>query len=135
MKIFLFLLLVILVLTLAAWLFPAAAPALAIGLVLISLGFAIFAAVRKHRTAYLLGRITRSAYVRNIFLDVAGMLLAVACAGLLGRYVAQMLAGPTDNALIRMVAGILIGMLVGIAAGLLVNWAWRRLLVKASLKN
>ena len=135
MKIILFLLVPILVLILAAWLSPSAAPALAIGLILISLGFAIFAAVRRHRTAYRQGQITRPAFARNIVLDVAGILLAVTAAGLLGRYVAQRLAGPIDNALIRMVAGILIGMLVGIAAGLLVNWAWSRLLAKTSLRS
>jgi len=135
MKIFLFLLLLILVLILAAWLFPSAAPALGLALILISLGFAIFAAVRKHRTAYLLGRITRSAYVHNNFLDVLGILLAVTIAGLLGRYVAQALTGPIGNDLVRLVAGILIGLLVGIGVGLLVNRAWNRLLVKASPKN
>lgn len=135
MKFVLLLMAAILILILAAWLFPTAAPALAIGLVLISLGVAILAAVRRHRAAYRQGQITRPAFARNIVLDVAGILLAVTAAGLLGRYVAQMLAGPINNALIRMVAGILIGMLVGIAAGLLVNWAWSRLLTKTSLRS
>lgn len=124
MKLIPFLLLLVLLLSL--WLLPSATSALGIALIAISLGVALFAILKKHRIAYLQGRLTRAAFLRNIFLDMFGILLAVILAGLLGRYVAGLVARPISNDLWRLIATILIGLLVGIGVGLFVNRAWGR---------
>ncbi len=117
-------LLLILALILSMLLLPSATPVLGIALIVISLSLAFFTIFRKHRTTYLQGRLTRAALVRNIFLDMFGILLAVVLAGLLGRYLAGVLTRPINNDTARLIAGITIGLLVGIGAGLLVNRAW-----------
>jgi len=120
--------LLLLVLIISVWLLPSATPVLGIALILLSLSIAIFSIYKKHRTAYLQGRLTRSAFLRNTLLDVFGILLAVTLAGLLGRFVAGIVTQPISNDLGRLIAGILIGLLVGIGVGVFVNRAWGRLL-------
>jgi hypothetical protein len=118
--------LLLLVLILSAWLLPSATPALGIALIVISLSLAFFAILRRHRAAYRQGKITRGVLVRNIFLDMFGILLAVALAGLLARYVVGIVTGPIGSATARVVAGIVLGLLVGIVIGTLVNTLWGR---------
>lgn len=126
--------LLLLVLLLSMWLLPSATSVLGIALIAISLSIAVFSILRKHRTAYLQGRLTRAALVRNTFLDVSGILLAVALAGLLGRYVVGLVTRPISNDLARLIAGILLGLLVGIGVGLLVNRAWGRFVKTSSAR-
>ncbi len=116
----------ILVLLLSPWLFPSVTPALTVALLLFSLGIAIFIVLKKHRTAYLQGQITRWMFVRNICLDLFGILLAVVLAGLLARYVAGIVTKPIGSATARVAAGIVLGLLVGIVVGALVNSLWGR---------
>jgi hypothetical protein len=123
--------LLILVLILSVFLFPFATPALGIALIATSLAIAVFSILMKHRTAYLQGWLTRTAFVRNTFLDVFGILLAMALAVLLGSYIAGRVAQPISNDSTRLIAGIIVGLLVGLGVGLLVNWTWGRL-VKTS---
>lgn len=123
--------LLLLVLLLSMWLLPSATPALGMTLIVIALAMAFFAILMKHRTAYRQGKITRAAFVRSTFLDVLGILLAVALADLLSRYVVGIVTGPIDHDLARLIAGILVGLLMGMGVGLVVNRAWGRL-VKTS---
>lgn len=126
--------LLLLVLILSMWLLPSATSALGIALIAISLGIALFAILKKHRTAYHQGQITRSALVRNTFLDVFGILLAVALAGFLGRYVVGLVTQSISNDSARLIAGILLGLLVGVGVGLLVNRAWGRFVKTSSAR-
>ncbi len=125
MKLILFLL--ILALLLSAWLFPSVTPALSVALLLFSLGFAVFVLLKKHRTAYLQGRITRRVFVRNMLLDILGILLAVALAVLLAHYIAGIIAKPIRSDTPRLLAVTLIGLLAGIGVGMFVNRIWGRL--------
>ncbi len=124
----------ILVLLLSSWLFPSATPALAAAVLLFSLGIAIFVVLKKHRTAYLQGQIAHWTFVRNIFLDLFGILLAVVLAGLLARYVAGIVTKPIGSATARVAAGIVLGLLAGIVVGALVNNLWGRF-VKTSSRS
>lgn len=110
----------------SSWKSPSATPALGIVLIVVSLAIAFFSVFRKHRMAYLEGKLTRAAFVRNTCLDMSGILLAVAFAGLLGRYVAGVVAMPIRNDLIRLLAGVVIGLLVGAGVGTLVCRLWGR---------
>ncbi|MBN2118139.1 MAG: hypothetical protein JW730_16300 [Anaerolineales bacterium] len=114
------------VFALSAWKFPSAAPLIGMIFLCSSLGIAIFSIVVKHRSAYGEGRLTRFAFLRNVFLDVSGVLLAVVLAALLGRYAADLVAQQIDGAVLRFAAGMLVGVLVGISVGLLVRGAWGR---------
>ncbi len=107
-----------------AWKFSSAAPLVGIVFLGVSLGIAIFAVVAKHWSAYREGKLTRFAVARNIGLDVFGILLAMALAALLSRYVSELVASQVDGALLRFVAGILVGLLVGIGVGMLVRKTW-----------
>jgi hypothetical protein len=120
------LILFLLLVVVSSWKSPSATPVLGIALIVVSLAIAFFFVFRKHRMAYLEGKLTRAAFVRNTCLDVFGILLAVALAGLLGRYVAGVVAMPIRNDLIRLLAGVIIGLLVGAGVGTLVFRLWGR---------
>ena len=120
--------LLILVLILSIFLFPIATPALGMGLIVISLSIALFSIFRKHRTAYQQGRLTRAAFVRNMFLDVFGILLAMALAVLLGSYLAGLVTLPISSDSTRLLAGIIVALPVGLGVGFFVNWTWGRLI-------
>ncbi len=110
----------------SAWKFRSAAPLVGVTFLGFSLGMAISAVVAKHAEAYREGRLTRLAFARNIFLDIFGILLAMALAALLGRYLSELAAKQVDGTLLRFVVGILVGLLVGIGVGILVRKTWGR---------
>jgi hypothetical protein len=118
--------LLLLVLILSMWLLPSVTPVLGISLIAISLCIALFSIFRKHRTSYLQGRLTRAAFLRNTFLDIFGILLAMALAVLLSRYIVGLVTRPLNNDTARLTVGILIGLLVGMGVGLFVSRAWGR---------
>jgi len=120
------LILFLLLIVVSSWKSPSATPALGMALIVISLSIAFYSVFRKHRMAYLEGKLTRAAFVRNTYLDVFGILLAVALAGWLGRYVAGVVVMPIRNDLIRLLAGAVIGLLVGAGVGTLVCRLWGR---------
>lgn len=119
-----FLLLIAMVISL--WLFPSVMPVLSITLLLVSLGAAILFIIKKQREAYLEVKITRTIFVRNISLEILGVLLAMIFAGLLGRTIAQVVTAQITIELARIVVGIMIGLLAGIAIGILVKKTWGR---------
>jgi hypothetical protein len=84
----------------------------------------------KYRRSYLQGKITRAIFLSNTALEIFGILLAMGLAGLLGRYLSQVVILPISHALTRIVTGILIGVLVGACVGWFVKRTWGRL-VKA----
>jgi hypothetical protein len=125
MKIISFLLLLVLILSI--FLLPAATPILGIVLITLSLSLAFMTIFRKHRLAYQQGRLTGWRFALNVFLEVAGTLLAVALAALLARYAVGIATGPIGSTAMKIIAGILVGMLVGMGVGFAVNKLWSRL--------
>ncbi len=107
--------------------FPAAGLILGMTFFLFSLIIASLAVIGKHREAYRQGQITRAIFIRNIFVEILGVLIAMALAVLLGRYIAQIATEHINNALTKFIAGILIGLLVGIGVSILVKHAWGRI--------
>lgn len=87
----------------------------------------IFMAQRNWKT-YLQGKITRSVFMRNVILEIFGILLAMTLAGLLGRYIAEVATAQITNDIARFIAGILIGLLAGVCVAILVKRTWGRLL-------
>lgn len=77
---------------------------------------------------YLQGKITRSVFMRNVILEIFGILLAMTLAGLLGRYIAEVATAQITNDIARFIAGILIGLLAGVCVAILVKRTWGRLL-------
>ncbi|MCC6298616.1 MAG: hypothetical protein IT314_04920 [Anaerolineales bacterium] len=114
-----FLLLAMMIISL--WLFPSAAPILAIVFLLFSFAIAVVSIFKKHREIYLQGKITRGMFVRNVSVEILGILLAMALAGLLGRYLAQIAMKQIHDVLIEFIVGITVGLLAGMGVGVLVE--------------
>jgi hypothetical protein len=114
----------VVVLAISAWKFPSVAPVVGIIFLCFSLGIAISSIALKHRTAYREGKLTRFTFARNIFLDVFGILLAMALAALVAQCVSDLVAKQVVDKLLRFVAAVLVGLLVGIGVGLLVRQLW-----------
>lgn len=114
-------LLLLIIVLICAWLFPSAGLILGVTVFLFGLIIASFAVTRKHRQAYLQGKISRGIFIRHILVEIFGILLTMVLAGLLGRYIAQIATEHVNNALVRLVAGILIGLLTGIGVSILVK--------------
>ena len=115
-----------------AWLFPSSGLVPEIAFLLFS--FAISGAIilEKHKELYRQGKVTRSVFIRNTALEIAGTWLAIILAGLLGRYIAEMATSQFNGALLKSIAGIAIGLLVGIAVGIFTSRAWSRFMKMSS---
>ena len=90
----------------------------------VSLTIAFSLTIKKYRAAYLQNKITRSVFVRNVLVEIFGILLAMALAAFLDRYISQIVTGHISNDLKKLIAGIVIGLLVGTGIGLLVKRVW-----------
>ena len=95
--------------------------------IFISLAIAISSIFKKHKKTYLEGKITRGNLIRNVSLEILGILLAMILAGLAGRTLAQIVTSPIANELTKLITGIVIGIFVGVIIGLLVKKTWGRL--------
>jgi uncharacterized protein YacL len=126
--------LLLLSLLILIWLFPSSRLILTILFLLCGFVLASFPVVEKHRQAYLQGKISRYVYIRNILFDVAGILLALILAGLLGRYIAQIATEQISHDLTKLIVGIMMGLVIGLAVGTFVKQAWGHL-VRTSLEN
>ena len=115
-----------------AWLFPSAGPVLGVTVLVLSFLLVSFVVLQKHRDLYRQGSISRSLFLRNTLLEIAGAGLAMVCAGLLGRWLAGLLTPGIEDTLVRFVAGIGIGLLAGISMGSLLSKALGRLLRTSS---
>ena len=82
---------------------------------------AVVSLFKKHRTSYLQGKITHSVILRNIFLDIFGILLAMVLAGAFGRFISRMATAYIIPTLFRIIVGILLGVLAGACVGLLIK--------------
>ncbi|MCC6299171.1 MAG: hypothetical protein IT314_07725 [Anaerolineales bacterium] len=120
-----FLLLAVVVIVL--WLFLSAAPMLGGMFLFFSLVIAILSIFKNHREIYLQGKVRRGAFVRNVSVEILGILLAMALAGLLGRHLAQIAMEQIHPASIKIIVGVAVGLLAGMGVGVLVRQAWDRM--------
>ena len=124
-------LLIILTLVAVTWMIPAAGRILWIILLLYGLAITSYMIVKKHREEYLQGNISRAIFVRNVFLEITGVLLTMILAAILGRYLVILATSQMRHDIIRFITGIMIGLSVGIVVGISIKQLSLRL-VKAS---
>lgn len=121
-------LLLVLLLLIVAWFYPAIGFMLGTVLLFLALGAACIKVIQKHRKSYLRNEITYFAYLRNVALEISGILLAMLCAAYLGNYVALLATRSIDDTLLRFAAGVFVGLLVGIAVGAVIRKFWSQFL-------
>ena len=93
----------------------------------LTLVWAIFAVLREQRKQYRESRISRTQMIRSVLFQIVGILLAVALASLLGRWVAEFATQQMSNGLIKFIAGMITSLLAGMGVGFLVKQTWSRL--------
>ena len=123
-------LLLVLLLLVVAWFYPSLGLILGTILLVVTLVMAYIAVIQKHRKSYLRGEITYYVFMRNVALESTGILLATACAALLGNYIARIATQSIGDVLIRFAAGVFVGLLIGIATGTLIRNFWNRFLLE-----
>ena len=122
----------VLALFLAVFFAPGWAGVIAGIIFFLSLAMAIFFAMQKQTKLYREKQISRTNLARNFLYEIIGILLAIACAGLLGRYIVEIATDQISNGSIKLLAGIIIGLLAGIGVGILVTRAWGKLIKTAA---
>ena len=100
----------------------------AIAILLASLVFVVFAALKRQLQSYRQKPISRIKLAFNILFELAGILLAVVIAGLFGMYLAQIVTQGMQTDLIKVTIDLVLGLLSGIGIGLLVKRLWGRLI-------
>ncbi|MCC6298748.1 MAG: hypothetical protein IT314_05590 [Anaerolineales bacterium] len=98
-----------------------------IGALAVSLASATVSIFKRHKVSHSQGKITRGDFVRNVSVEILGILLAMALAGLLGRYLAQIAMEQIHEVSIKFIVGIMIGLLAGMGVGVLVKRTWIQL--------
>lgn len=117
----------VLVLIVVLWKHPVAIEVISGFLLLVGLVIASVSVFKKHRDTYHQGKITRGVLVRNVSVEIFGILIAMTLAGLLGRTIAQISTEQINDDSIKLIAGIVIGLLAGMGVGVLVKRMWGRL--------
>jgi hypothetical protein len=100
------------------WWFPSVGLILAVIFLLFSLIIASFSVVKKHKQAYLRGEISRIVFVRNLILEILGILLIIMVASVLAQYIAEIATRQIYDDVTKFIAGTLVGLLVGLAVGI-----------------
>jgi hypothetical protein len=93
----------------------------------VTLAGAILVILQEQRKLYRENRISRAKLIRNALFQIAGILLAMALASLLGRWLAEAATQQISNGLIKFIAGMILGLLAGMGVGFLVKQMWGRL--------
>lgn len=110
-----------------AWLFPS----MGMVLVITSLSFGLILnslmIVKKHRKAFLQGKLSRIIFVRNVSLEILGVVLVMCLAGFLGRFIADIATRHITNDLTKLFAGITIAFLIGMVVVALIKRGWNML--------
>ncbi len=122
--------LLLLLLFVVAWFNPALGLVLGTIVLVLSLVMACIAVVQRHRKSYLEAEITYFIFMRNVALEISGILLAAACAVFLGNYIALVATQSIGDMLIRFAVGVFVGLLIGIAIGAMVRKFWNRFLLQ-----
>ena len=93
----------------------------------VTLTGAILVILQEQRKLYRENRISRAKLLRNTLFQIAGILLAMALASLLGRWIVEAATQQMSNGLIKFITGMVIGLLAGMGVGFLVKQMWGRL--------
>ena len=93
----------------------------------VTLTGAILVILQEQRKLYRERRISRTQLARNALFQIAGILLAMALASLLGRWLADAAMQQISNGFIKFIAGVITGLLAGMGVGFLVKQLWGRL--------
>ncbi|MBM3125767.1 MAG: hypothetical protein FJZ87_11965 [Chloroflexi bacterium] len=110
-------LLLLLVYAVALAAYPAIANRVGNALIIVCLGLALLFIIQNNWHAFTLGRISGSKFVRNILLDVLGLLLTITAASYLGRLAGNWLG---------VSFGGWIGVITGLGIAFVVSWSvWR----------
>lgn len=120
------LLFMLLVFYLLGWLFPALRTVFAVVLIVTGFALACYTAIEKQRQAYFRAEITRERCIRNVIFEVSGVALAMVCAALLGRYLAEVATRQVEPYLARFVLSTLAALGVGVGVGFGVRKVWKR---------
>jgi hypothetical protein len=99
---------------------------LGVAFLLLNLLVASVVVLQKHKELYLQGKISRSMFFRNVLMEMTGIVLVMALAGLLGRSIAKMVISQIANDIARIFVGLLIGLSTGMLVGILISQAWSR---------
>lgn len=100
----------------------------------LSMTMMIFSVVQKQKFLYREKPTSGIKLARNVLFEIMGVLAAMALAGLLGRYIAQIVTQQISNDLIKFTASIATGLLVGIGVGIVMQRTWERF-AKTSAEN
>jgi hypothetical protein len=111
-----------------SWMMPSERLFFGITFVLFSFLVGSAAILVKHQESYYHGKITRAVFIRNTVVEIGGTLTIMLLAGLLGRYVAQIVTQPIGDDFLRVIAGLVIAMFVGLGVGVLAKKTLRRLM-------
>jgi ABC-type transport system involved in cytochrome bd biosynthesis fused ATPase/permease subunit len=115
------LVLFLIILLILAWLFPPLGLLLGVIFLLFTLVIASFTIVRKHEEAYHRGEISRIVFIRNVILEILGILFTMAFASLLAKYLAEIATKQIYNDFIKFMAGLCLGLFVGLAVGVFIQ--------------
>jgi len=111
-----------------AWLYPSIGLILGLVFLVVTLVMACIAVIQKHRKSHLQGEITYYVFMRNVALEISGILLAMICAAFIGNYIALIATRSIEDVLIRFAAGIFVGLLVGMVIGSAIKKVWGQFL-------
>jgi hypothetical protein len=100
----------------------------------LSVAMTIFSVVQKQKILQRENPTSGIKLARSILFETIGILIAMALAGLLGRYIAQIVTQQISNDLIKFTASIATGLLVGIGVGIVLERTWGRF-IKTSTEN
>ena len=123
-------LLLVLALFALTWFYPSTGLMLGTILLVLTLGMACVSVFKKHRKSYVQGKIPYLIFMRNVAMEITGILLATACAAYFGNYIALVATQSIGDMLIRFAAGVAVGLLIGIAVGVLIRKLWNRYLLQ-----
>ena len=127
--------LLVLLLFMIAWLYPSTGLILGVIFLVVTLVMACIGVIQKHRKSYLQGETTYFVYMRNVALEISGILLAMLCAAYLGNYIALLATRSISDILVRFAAGIFVGLLVGMVIGSAIRKLWGQFLKPVPQRN
>jgi hypothetical protein len=88
--------------------------------------------IRKYRRAYQQEKISLPKSIRNIFLEIAIILLAMSLAALAGHHLTRMIVGNMGLTPAKLITGIGLGLIAGWAVGLFAKYTSSRLIKTSS---
>jgi hypothetical protein len=114
------------------WLFPSSKFVIEAICLFFSFVIASIVVVARNRHSYEQGKLTHRAFVKSNIFDVLSILLAMVSAGLLSRYIAQIMIASLASALARTGVVIVLSLLAGVGIGLLVKRIKRQILMSSN---